>query len=124
MEGDGKPREKKPRPMPKYTYKKRSDGRPPEMSQIHVDFARLSADYIRSKPNAHQKELIQNFNSSATAKRGYLRVRTGNQGTGRADNFFFNNGYFKIEDLRQIANGRDLMPVPLRIDPDGREYSL
>jgi hypothetical protein len=49
-------------------------------------------------------------------------VATGNQGNGKADNFF-NNGYFKMEDLRQIASGKDPMPVPLAVDTEGREYS-
>jgi hypothetical protein len=58
--------------MPKHPYKKRRDGRPPEMLQIHVDFACLSPDYIRSVPRAQQKKLINNFNSSEYANRSYV----------------------------------------------------
>ncbi len=32
--------------MPTYSYKKREDGRPPEMSQLHVDFALISVEYL------------------------------------------------------------------------------
>jgi hypothetical protein len=120
--GEEQPK-KRPRQTRKYTFHIRGDGQPPEMSQIHVDFARLSCAYINANPHqANQKILIDNFNSSPHAKQCYDRVATGTKGTGRADNFF-NNGYFKMADLRQIAFGMEKMPVPLLLAHDMREYS-
>ena len=120
--GGEQPRKRHKTPR-KYTYHTREDGQPPEMSQIHVDFARLSCAYISANPHqANQKILIDNFNSSPHAKQCYGRVATGTKGTGRADNFF-NNGYFKMADLRQIAVGMEKMPVPLLLAQDMREYS-
>jgi hypothetical protein len=46
--------------------------------------------------------LIENFNSSSHATQKYARVATGTPGSGKADNFF-NNGYFKMEDLKKIV---------------------
>jgi hypothetical protein len=43
--GGEQPRKRHKTPR-KYTYHTREDGQPPEMSQIHVDFARLSCAYI------------------------------------------------------------------------------
>ena len=120
--GGEQPRKRHKTPR-KYTYHTREDGQPPEMSQIHVDFARLSCAYISANPLlANQKILIDNFNSSPHAKQSYGRVATGTKGTGRADNFF-NNGYFKMTDLRQIACGMEKMPLPLLLAHDMREYS-
>ena len=123
--GDEMPREKqKHRGMPTYVYKKPADAQPPVMSQIHVDFAHMSVAYLRSVDrDAVQKDLISHFNSSENARRAYHRVAKGNKGHGNAD-YFFVNGYFKIADLRLMAAGKLPMPVPLKQDPDGREYSL
>ena len=122
--GGGREQRKKNQRQPrKHSYHIRGDGQPPEMSQIHVDFARLSSTYITSNPlNAQQKILIENFNSSSHATQRYPRVATGTPGSGKADNFF-NNGYFKMEDLKKIASGMHPMPIPLKMDQDGREYS-
>ena len=122
--GGGREQRKKNRRQPrKHSYLIRGDGQPPEMSQIHVDFARLSSTYITSNPlNAQQKILIENFNSSSHATQRYARVATGTPGSGKADNFF-NNGYFKMEDLKKIASGMHPMPIALKMDQDGREYS-
>ena len=122
LENGARQPKKRPRQARKYTYHIWGDGQPPEMSQIHVDFASLSCAYIKANPQANQKILIDNFNSSPHAKTSYGRVATGTKGTGRADNFF-NNGYFKMADLRQIASDMVKMPVPLLLGPDMREYS-
>ncbi len=122
--GDGgEQRKKKQRQQRKHSYHILDDGQPQEMSQIHVNFARLSAAYITSNPlTAQQKILVLNFNSSSHATQKYARVATGIQGSGKADNFF-NNRYIKMEDLKKIASEMNLMPIPLLIDQDGREYS-
>ena len=87
-EGGGKQNTKKIKQPRLFSYTTRSDGRPPEMSQIHVNFAKLSADYLRLHPEACMKTLIDNFNSSAYATLQYTRVATGIQRTGRADKIF------------------------------------
>ena len=105
----------------RYSYKTNPNGRPPEMSQIHVDFAHMSVAYIRRNIGASQKDLIEHFNSSPHAQQDYHRVTTGTIGHGMANNFFV-NGYFRITDLRLMAAGTLPMPVPLEQDSDGREY--
>jgi hypothetical protein len=108
-EGDRVPCKKKPRQYPAHAYKKRRDGWPPEMSQIHVDFARIKADFLRTRPDAVQKEfIIANFNSSEDAERGYApgvaRGSTRSGICGKASHFF-NNAYFTAQDLRMVALG-------------------
>jgi hypothetical protein len=53
---------------------KREDGRPPEMSQIHVDFARISVDLLRREPDAMMRDSIANFNDFEPAR---CAVRSG-----------------------------------------------
>jgi hypothetical protein len=52
--GDGgeqrKKKQRQQRQPRKHSYHTRDDGQPPEMSQIHVDFAQLSAAYINANP--------------------------------------------------------------------------
>jgi hypothetical protein len=120
-EGGGKPPSRKRR-VRKHKYITRSDGRPPEMSQIHVNFAQLSVDFIRRDQDCSQRKLVDHFNSSQYTTHEYARVASGIPRSNKADNFF-NNGYFKMEDLKKIASGVLVMPIPLLIDLDGREYS-
>ncbi len=109
--------------MPTYSYKKHEDGRPSEVSLLHVDFARISVEYLRRKPEAIMKDLIAHFNASESSRRHCeAAVTRGNRGTGRADRFF-NNGYFKMQDLKHIFYRRAPLLIPLLVDSEGREYS-
>ena len=68
------------------------------MSLIHVDFASISVEFLRRKPDAKMKDLIANFNASESSRRYcHAAVTRGNRGTGRADHFF-NNAYFKFQN--------------------------
>ncbi len=51
------------RPASASAYAKRTDGKTPEMAQIHVSFAKLSAAQLVKDPALRMEDLIQKFNA-------------------------------------------------------------
>ena len=49
-----RPPPKRPHQKPCYHYKERDDGKPPEMSLLHVNFARLCVDLLKKRPDLTQ----------------------------------------------------------------------
>ena len=96
---------------PQFPYTRREDGKPPEMTLLHVQFAQMSVDLLREDPALTSNNLIARFNDSAFSKEAKCPTR-GQRSSGKANNFFC-NGYFRMDELREIATGALPLPVPL-----------
>ena len=99
---------------PCFHYRERDDGKPPEMSLLHVNFARLCVDLLKKKPDLTAAALISHFNVSEYSKIELYPVR-GQKLSGKADHFLC-NGYFRIQQLKDMAVGLLRLPVPLKRD--------
>ena len=109
-----RPPRKRPNQKPCYHYKERDDGKPPEMSLLHVNFARLCVGWLKERPEMTQNDLISRFNASEYSRpEQYAReLKRGQNSSGKADHFF-TNGYFRIQQLKAMARGT--LPLPVRL---------
>jgi hypothetical protein len=89
------PPRKRASSRPCFPYREREDGKPPEMSLLHVHFARFCVDLLKEKPDLTQSALIAHFNASEYSRKDLYPMR-GQKSSGRANNFFC-NGYFRNE---------------------------
>jgi hypothetical protein len=87
------------------------------MSLLHVNFAQLCVDSLRQRPDLTTGELIERFNASeySNPEQYHRELRRGQKGSGKADHFFC-NGYFRIQQLKDMAAGTLPLPVPLQTD--------
>ena len=111
------PPKKRRSARPCFCYQERDDGKPPQMSLLHVNFAQLCVDSLRQRPDLTTGELIERFNASeySNPEQYHRELRRGQKGSGKADHFFC-NGYFRIQQLKDMAAGTLPLPVPLQTD--------
>ncbi len=96
------------RPASARAYAKRTDGKGPEMAQIHVSFAKLSAAQLVKDNALRMEDLIQKFNAEWPT----IAPTFGLEPCGKA-NIFCVNGYFTMKDLKVMTRGNVLLQIPM-----------
>ncbi len=100
------------RPASASAYAKRTDGKALEMAQIHVFFAKLSAAHLVRDCALRMEDLMHKFNADWPT----IAPTFGLETCGKANNFFV-NGYFTMKDLKAMAKGDALFPIPMSGGP-------
>jgi hypothetical protein len=80
------PPRKRANSRPCFPYTEHEDGKPPEMSLLHVHFARFCVDLLRKKPDLTQNALITHFIASEFSRNDLYPIRLirGRKSSGRA----------------------------------------
>ena len=110
---------------PQYRYLVLPDGSPPQMSNLHCQFARACVKWLSKTPELSMEELKSRWNGALPdILQGQMpagRWWKGQRPSGRADHFFCNS-YFTMQYLRDMAKGKLPLPIPFRVDAAGHEY--
>ncbi len=110
------PARSRKKPLPCYAYVAEDhDSASPPMAKIHVAFAHECVKRLQAQPNLTMQPLISAWNTAIPSDiidslHSYPVRWRGQGASGRASNFF-NNGYFRIAELLDTAQGTLQLPV-------------
>ncbi len=102
---------------PVFCYIELHNGSPPLMSPLHVTFAAKSVDRLRKRPTLtgpESTELWKQDDENGLITVEIARPGRGHRASGKACHFF-DNGYFKMNELHIMTRGEVPLPLCSRI---------